>query len=298
MSSLLPAVISTLKYKLLLPDPDASYVNNETAFASRPLASRVLSTASMTTHTQKARRVPSSSSISTAGHALAPDGTNARPAAADGAGSRDILSGLQGYRQDRERTASRMTDRTTASDSRRPGSALSSHSRGAERRNRDAPERDVRAGEAGRRYGGDTAAEVPQREGERVREKDRLAGLGRRERDADPRRDRDDGRPKDDRPRDREAPRDRHRPISSAPETPVTDDSHSTGQRDNARPGDPLRPENGRKESDTRNLLSEVPLAVQEAWICEDLGYVLQVRREHGQVVGTTDRVSVLGRRG
>lgn len=139
-------------------------------------------------------------------------------------------------------------------------------------------------------------------EGERTRaatttrDKDRSAGLGRRgEREPDPsRRLRDDGgRAAEDRPpRERDAPpswsRDRHRPTSSAPETPVTDDSPSIHQRETLRPGDSLRPEPVRKESETRDALSEVPLPVQEAWICEDLGYVLQVRRA-GQVIDWQD---------
>lgn len=247
--------------------------------------------------TQKPRRVPSSSSINTAGQFLASDAitgqNHLRPV--DGPASRDILSGLPGYRQERERAASRMTDRTTISDKGkerhvgdRPESALSTHSRPEQRRNRDA-ERETRGGEGGRRtYGtsdkASTPSEVPsEAERPRVRDKDRLPGLGRRERE----REVDTGKPKENGriqerhvARDREGHRERgtHRTASSAPETPVTEDDASAARRETVRPGDPLRPENFRKESDTRDLLREVPLAVQEAWICEDLGYVLQVR--------------------
>lgn len=187
-----------------------------------------------------------------------------------------------------------MTDRTTGSDKGkeryvgdRPESALSTHSRSEHRRNRDA-ERETRGGDVGRRpYGtsdkASTPSEVPsEAERTRARDKDRLPGLGRREREVDTGKHKENGRIQERHlARDREGHRERgtHRPASSAPETPVTEDDDSAARRATVRPVDPLRPENFRKESDTRDLLREVPLAVQEAWICEDLGYVLQVRK-------------------
>jgi hypothetical protein len=276
--------------KIVRADPDASYVNNDTAFASRPLASRVLSTATVTTQTQKARRVPSSSSINNAaGYSLAPEPHTGSSRAAEAGSSRDILSGLTGYKQERERAASRMTDRTAGSDKGRerqagdrPGSALSNHSRPEQRRTRDG-ERESRVGEAGRRHQGTnekpTTPSDAASEAERIkrRDKDRYPGLQTRDRpDADRRADRDAGKTSE-RYTTREQGEDRsrgtRRPGSSAPETPVTEDGSSAAQRDT------LRPPLSSHDTEERDLLSEVPLAVQEAWICEDLGFVLQVRR-------------------
>lgn len=271
-------------------DPDASYVNNDTAFASRPLASRVLSTATVTTQTQKARRVPSSSSINNAaGYSLAPEPHTGTSRVAEAGSSRDILSGLTGYKQDRERAASRMTDRTAGSEKGRerqagdrPGSALSNHSRPEHRRTRDG-EREPRSGEAGRRHHGtnekpstpsDAASEA---ERNNRRERDRYPGLQSRDRPEAVRRADRDGVKASERYTSREQGEDRsrgtRRPGSSAPETPVTEDGSSVAQRDT------LRPPLSSRDTDERDLLSEVPLTVQEAWICEDLGFVLQVRR-------------------
>lgn len=267
-------------------DPDASYVNNDTAFANRPLASRVLSTASITTQTQKVRRAPSSSSINNAaGYSLAPDPQAGSSRTAEAGGSRDILSGLAGYKLDRERTTSRNTDRPAGSDKGRerpegdrPGSALSSHSRPEHRRARG-EEREPRFGDAGRRTHGmsekpstpsDAASEA---ERNTRRDRDRYPGIQARSRpDGDRRTDRDAGKAAATRDAEGDRPRGTRRPDSSVPETPVTEDGSSGAHRDT------LRPPIESRGSEERELLSEVPLPVQEAWICEDLGFVLQVR--------------------
>lgn len=263
-------------------DPDASYVNNDTAFVNRPLASRVSSTASTTTQVQKVRRAPSSSSIdNVAGYTLAPDPQAGSSRITQAGASRDILSGLAGYRQERERATSRNTDRPTGRErpeADRPGSALSSHSRPEHRRARG-EEREARSGEAGRRYlaTSDKPSTPPEAASEAERnirrEKDRYPGLTARDRpDAERRIDRDTRKAAGTRDRDEDRARGTRRPGSSAAETPVTDDgSHGA-------PRDTLRPPLSSRDTDERELLFEVPLEVQEAWICEDLGFVLQVR--------------------
>lgn len=243
----------------------------------------------MTTQTQKVRRVPSSSSINNAaGYSLAPDAQAGSSRAAEAGSSRGILSGLTGYNQERERATSRNTDRPSGSDKGRerqfgdrPGSAISSHSRTEPRRTRDA-ERELRIGEAGRRHHGtsdkpSTPSDYPS-EAERNtrRERDRYFGLQARDRaDGDRRVDRDTEKTSE-----RHATRDHgedrtrgtRRPGSSAPETPATEDGSSGANRDT------LRPPLDSQDTEEGELLSEVPLPVQEAWICEDLGFVLQVR--------------------
>lgn len=246
-------------------------------------------------HSQKPRRVPSSSSISTtAGYSLAPEAasTHRTLRTVDSATPPGgILGGLPAYSRAREKAASRMPDETTGSDrgkerqgGDRPSSSLSTHSRPEHRRNRDG-ERQQRIGEDGRRqYGTSDKASTPSEvasEAERPkgRDRDRYLGLQRRERGADADKEKENGRMKERHlGRDRDGHRERgaHGLTNSVPETPATEEEGSA-QTGSVRLSETLRPSNLGKESDTRNLLSEVPLAVQEAWICEDLGYVLQV---------------------
>ena len=273
-----------LALMLYFADPDASYINSDTAFANRPLASRVLSTASMTTQNQKVRRAPSSSSINNvAGYTIGSDLQAGSSRATEAGGSRDILNGLAGYKQERERATSRNTDRPAGRErpeADRPGSALSSHSRPDQRRARG-DERETRLGEAGGRFYGtsektSTKAEAAsEAERNNRRDQDRYPGWTARDRpDAERRIGRDTGKAGVTRDREEDRARGTRRPGSSAAETPVTDDGSYGAQRDTTRP--PL----SSRDIDERELLSEVPLEVQEAWICEDLGFVLQVRRE------------------
>ncbi|KAJ9125515.1 hypothetical protein QFC22_000476 [Naganishia vaughanmartiniae] len=262
--------------------------SGEQAFASRPLASRVLSTASVLPQTQTLRKVPSLTSNDNArGYSLAPEqATERRRArATDGvaSSSKNVLSGLSGYRSERDRPSSRLTDRTTGSEKgkerdagERPGSSLSSNHPREHRRLRDGENsarvkegRDDRHNPAPVKSSRAPSEVNSDADHGRTHDKDRYTGLTKR---------RDDGG----RERDRYQPRDqeRHhweradiRTGSSAPETPVSIDDDAPEQRDT------IRQEcfNAHQESEEPRLLDGVPLSVQEAWVCEDLGYALQV---------------------
>ncbi|KAJ9107800.1 hypothetical protein QFC19_002705 [Naganishia cerealis] len=263
-------------------DPDASYVNNDVAFASRPLASRVLSTASVVTQTQALRKVPSNDNAR--GYSLAPEqaAERRRTRTADGvaSSSRNILAGLPGLRQERDRPPSRITDRTTGSDKgkerdagERPQSASSSLYPREQRR--------LKAGEAdaGVREGRqDRHRELPVRgshtpsdmnsevEPGNAGDKDRNPGFPRKY---------EKGERERYQPRDENTYKDRKnvRAGNSTPETPVSIDDESANRRDTIRQDHSKVPQGSEEE----RLLDGVPLEVQEAWICEDLGYALQV---------------------
>ncbi|KAJ9109172.1 hypothetical protein QFC21_000501 [Naganishia friedmannii] len=267
-------------------DPDASYVNNDVAFANRPLASRVLSTASVLPQTQTLRKVPSLTSNADArGYSLAPEQVTERrrARAVDGiaSSSKNVLSGLSGYRQERDRPSSRLTDRTTGSDKgkerdtgERPGSALSSNHPQEHRRLRDGESNArVQEGREDRHHqvpvkSSRAPSDVnPEADQGRTNDKDRFTSSTKMQEDESQDRKRYQ-------PRDQERPKERadDRARGSAPETPVSIDDDSPDQRDT------IRQEhlNAHQESEEPRLLDCVPLSVQEAWVCEDLGYALQ----------------------
>lgn len=262
-------------------------MNNDVAFASRPLAPRVRSTASVLPPTQTLRKTPSITSNENArGYSLAPEQVTERrrARAADDipSSSKNILSGLSGYRQERDRPSSRLTDRTTGSDKgkerdtgERPGSAASSNRPREHRRLRDG-ESDARVIE-GRE---DRQNQVPIKSSRATSEinseidqlktsdKDRYTGLTKRREDGGRERERYQ-------PRDQERYRERAdtRTGSSAPETPTSTVDDSPDQQNTIR----QEQHDTHQESEEPRLLDGVPLSVQEAWVCEDLGYALQV---------------------
>lgn len=250
------------------------------------MASRVLSTASVLPQTQTLRKVPSLTSNGDAqGYSLAPEQVTERRRArvTDGiaSSSKNVLSGLSGYKPERDRPSSRLTDRTAGSDKgkerdtgERPASALSSNQPREHRRFRDGESSTrVKEGREERHDQGPTrSSRAPSINSEtyqgRTTDKDRYGGLTKRREDGGREREKYQSR-------DHERHRERTalRTGGSGPETPVSIDDDSPDQRDT------IRQEhfNIQQESEEKGLLDDVPLSVQEAWVCEDLGYALQV---------------------